>query len=261
MRILIIEDNRNLVQGLRHNLELEGHEVTAAYTGEAGLARARADRLDLILLDLMLPRPDGYQILRTLREEGIETPVIVLTARGEEADKVRGLRLGADDYVTKPFGLLELLARVESIRRRIRLSTVPGAAATGPIEFADVRIDPATRTVLRGGEPVALRPKEFDLLLALARRQGHVASRFELLDEVWEYGSDVMSRTVDTHIGQLRLKLERWPAAPRHILTVRKHGYRLQLTEPEERLPIRRPGLSTPRGRPDPTSDGRRATE
>ena len=229
MRILIIEDNRNLVQGLRHNLELEGHEVTAAYTGEEGLERARTERADLVILDLMLPKPDGYQILRTIREEGIDTPVIVLTARGEEADKVRGLRLGADDYVTKPFGLMELLARVETIRRRIRLSTSPRPALAEPIEFDDVRIDPATRTVFKAGQPVALRPKEYDLLLALARRQGHVVSRFELLDEVWDYGSDVLSRTVDTHIGQLRLKLERWPAAPRHILTVRKHGYRLEL--------------------------------
>jgi two-component system alkaline phosphatase synthesis response regulator PhoP len=238
VRILIIEDNRNLVQGLRHNLELEGHEVTAAYTGEEGLHRARTDRVDLIILDLMLPRPDGYQILRTIREEGNETPVIVLTARGEEADKVRGLRLGADDYVTKPFGLMELLARVETIRRRIRLSTGPRLALAEPIEFDDVRIDPTTRTVFKAGQPVALRPKEYDLLLALARRQGHVVSRFELLDEVWEYGSDVLSRTVDTHIGQLRLKLERWPAAPRHILTVRKHGYRLELAGPGKEGPV-----------------------
>ena len=232
MRILIIEDNRNLVQGLRHNLELEGHEVHAAYTGEEGLQRARSERNDLVILDLMIPRPDGYQILRTLREEGMETPIIVLTARGEESDKVRGLRLGADDYVTKPFGLLELLARVESIRRRIRLSTAPHSIE-GPVEFADVRIDPATRTVVRAGHEVPLRPKEYDLLLALARRQGQAVSRFDLLDEVWEYGSDVLSRTVDTHIGQLRLKLEKHPARPRHILTVRKHGYRLRLSAPE----------------------------
>ena len=117
MRILIIEDNRNLVHGLRHNLELEGHLVDAAFTGAAGLERARSRDVHLILLDLMIPAPDGFQVLRTLREEGIETPVIVLTARGRGADKVRGLRLGADDYVTKPFGLLELLARVDAVRR------------------------------------------------------------------------------------------------------------------------------------------------
>jgi len=228
VRILIIEDNRNLVHGLRHNLEREGHIVDAAYTGAVGLERARGASVDLIILDLMIPKPDGFQILRTLREEGVETPVIVLTARGEEEDKVRGLRLGADDYVTKPFGLMELLARVDAIRRRVRLGATSRGRDGMPIQVGRVRIDPATRTVLAEGEPVSLRPKEFDLLHALARRDGGVASRFELLDEVWGYDADVVSRTVDTHIGQLRNKLERDPHAPRLILTVRKSGYRLQ---------------------------------
>ena len=229
MRVLIIEDNRNLVQGLRHNLELDGHRVEAAYTGEEGLRRGRAEGVDLILLDLMLPRPDGLQVLRTLREEGVETPIIVLTARGQEEDKVRGLRLGADDYVTKPFGLMELLARVDAIRRRLRLGPRGRGAGAEPIELGDIRIEPATRTVLRSGEPVALRPREFDLLLALASRAGEVVSRSELLREVWGYESDVMSRTVDTHVGQLRAKLEEDPAAPQCILTVRKSGYRLRV--------------------------------
>jgi DNA-binding response OmpR family regulator len=185
--------------------------------------------VDLILLDLMIPKPDGWQILRTLREEGVETPVIVLTARGQEEDKVRGLRLGADDYISKPFGLMELLARVDAVRRRTRLGARDRGRDAEPIEFGDIRIEPATRTVFRGGEPVALRPKEFDLLLTLARRQGEVVSRFELLREVWGYGSDVMSRTVDTHVGQLRAKLECDPGEPRWILTVRKSGYRVRL--------------------------------
>lgn len=229
MRILLIEDNRNLVQGLRHNLELDGHQVEAAVTGVEGLVRARAAGVDLIILDLMIPRPDGLQILRTIREEGIETAVIVLTARAEEEDKVRGLRLGADDYVTKPFGLMELLARVDAVRRRIRRTARRGPLGpeAGSIEFGDVRIEPGMRTVTRAGAPVALRPKEFELLLALARREGEVASRAELLEEVWGYEADVVSRTLDTHIGQLRQKLEADPAAPRFILTVRKLGYRL----------------------------------
>lgn len=229
MRILIIEDNRNLVHGLRHNLEREGHVVHAAYTGSEGLERARRDDIDLIILDLMIPKPDGFQILRTLREEGVETPVIVLTARGEEEDKVRGLRLGADDYVTKPFGLMELLARVDAIRRRLRLSASPSARDSRPIQIGRVRIDPSTRSVYADDEVVTLRPKEFDLLLALARRGGGVASRYELLEEVWGYDADVVSRTVDTHVGQLRTKLEADPHAPRLILTVRKSGYRLAM--------------------------------
>jgi DNA-binding response OmpR family regulator len=227
MRILIVEDNRNLVLGLKHNLELDGHRVDAAYTGAAGLERARANDADLIILDLMIPKPDGYQILRTIREEGVETPVIILTARDGEDDKVRGFRLGADDYVTKPFGLLELLARVDAMRRRARFPGGGNNHRAGPMEFGDIRLEPGTRMVYRGGQPVALRPKEFDLLLALARREGRVASRFELLEEVWGYGADVVSRTVDTHIGQLRSKLEPDPGAPRFIFTVRKSGYRL----------------------------------
>ncbi len=228
MRILIVEDNRNLVLGLKHNLELDGHRVEAAFTGAAGLERARAGDVDLIILDLMMPKPDGYQILRTIREEGVETPVIVLTARGQEDDKVRGLRLGADDYVTKPFGLLELLARVDAVRRRTRHSMAGWPSQTEPIEFGEIRVEPASRSVYRGGRPVPLRPKEFDLLLALARREGRVASRFELLEEVWGYEADVVSRTVDTHVGQLRAKLEPDPGAPRLIITVRKSGYRLE---------------------------------
>lgn len=231
MRILIVEDNRNLASGLQHNLEMEGHVVELAYDGTSGLRRAREPDVDLIVLDLMIPKPDGYQILRTLREGGIETPVIILTARGEEADKVRGFRLGADDYVTKPFGLLELLARVDAIRRRIRLGRGEGAVkrlAEQVIEFGDVRVDIATRTVLRGGETVSLRPMEFELLMALARHQGEVVSRIDLLEEVWGYDSAVMSRTVDTHVRQLRAKLEHDPAEPAHLLTIRKAGYRLK---------------------------------
>jgi len=237
MRILIVEDNRNLASGLQHNLEIEGHIVEVAFEGSAGLLRAQQPGVDLVILDLMLPKPDGYQILRTLREGGIETPVIVLTARGEEGDKVRGFRLGADDYITKPFGLLELLARVEAIRRRIRLgsSHVSASAARSGVtafEFGDVRVNPATRSVVRAGEPVALRPKEFDLLLALGRRDGELVSRIDLLEEVWGYDSEVVSRTVDTHVRQLRVKLEQNPHAPLHILTVRKTGYRLKRESP-----------------------------
>jgi DNA-binding response OmpR family regulator len=233
MRILIVEDNRALTEGLRHNLELDGHRVDVAYTGAQGLARARAGESDLVILDVMIPRPDGFQVLRTIREEGNDVPVILLTARGEEADKVRGLRLGADDYVTKPFGLLELLARVDAVRRRMRLAADDGAARRAPapsvLTLGDVRVDLTAHAVTRDGRPVPLRPKEYELLLALARRGGGVATRLELLEEVWGYDPDVVSRTVDTHVGQLRQKLERDANAPQLIVTVRKVGYRLQL--------------------------------
>lgn len=233
MRILIVEDNRNLARGLRHNLELEGYDVEVAYDGTTGLARAREGRYDLIVLDLMIPRPDGYQILRALREDtdpACKTPVLVLSARGQEADKLRGFRLGADDYVTKPFSLLELIARVEAIMRRVRtgVSAPNHEAPVESIEFGDIRIEPGAHAVYRSNSAIALRPREFDLLMALVRRRGVAASRRNLLDEVWGYDTDVVSRTVDTHVAELRRKLEADPGQPRHILTVRKTGYRWQ---------------------------------
>jgi DNA-binding response OmpR family regulator len=228
-RVLVIEDNRDLAYGLRNNLEIEGYDVEVADDGPKGLMRARAGLPDLIILDLMLPGMDGFRVLRTLREEGRHTPVLILTARGEESDKVRGLRLGADDYVTKPFGVLELLARVEALMRRSAVATKSGEPGTPVLErFGEVEIRCASRTVLRRGQPVALTPKEYELLLALVRRRGAVASRVELLTEVWGYSAAVLSRTVDTHVAELRRKLEDDLQAPRHILTVRKAGYRLQ---------------------------------
>jgi DNA-binding response OmpR family regulator len=172
----------------------------------------------------MLPGFDGYRVIRTLREDGITTPILVLTARGEEADKVRGLRLGADDYVTKPFGAMELLARVDALLRRSRLS------APAPVldRFGEVEVNRSARTVKRHGEPVALTPKEFDLLIALMDRAGSVSPRSELLSAVWGYSQDVSTRTVDLHVSELRAKLEPNPAQPVHIITVRKSGYRFE---------------------------------
>jgi DNA-binding response OmpR family regulator len=225
-RILVVEDNPDLAYGLRNNLEIEGYQVDVVEDGSVGLARAREAGPDLMILDLMLPGMDGYRVLKTLRDEGRQMPILILTARGEEADKVRGLRLGADDYVTKPFGVLELLARVEALLRRT--AQLGGDGARPPERFGAVEVIPASRTVLREGRAVALTPKEFDLLLALVRRRGAVASRMELLTEVWGYSAAVLSRTVDTHVAELRRKLEADPAAPDHILTVRKAGYRLE---------------------------------
>ena len=225
-RILVIEDNRNLATGLRNNLEIEGYEVDVASDGQSGLALARSTNPDLIVLDLMLPGMDGYRVLKTLREEGVDTPVLILSARGEETDKVLGFHLGADDYVAKPFGLLELLARVDALLRRAA-SAGSKARLAAPVTFGDVHVDPGTHTVKRAGAPVMLRPKEYDLLIALLQRRGQVASRAELLEEVWGYSGEVYSRTVDTHVAELRRKLEENAAEPRHILTVRKSGYRI----------------------------------
>ena len=224
-RILVVEDNANLAYGLATSLELEGHEVVLAEDGAAGLRAARERRPDLVILDLMLPGMDGYRVLQSLRAQGGTTPVLILTARGEEADKVLGFRLGADDYVTKPFGLLELLARVQALLRRSGAGAQ--AAAPQPVRFGEVEVDPGSRLVRRRGAEVQLTPKEFDLLWALLRRQGGVAARLELLAEVWGHRAAVMTRTVDMHVAQLRRKLEDDPAAPRHIVTVWKAGYRL----------------------------------
>lgn len=224
-RILIIEDNPDLAFGLRATLEIEGYEVQVAPDGRKGLDLVQAVHPDLIILDLMLPGMNGYQVLRTLRGDQNETPVLILTARGEEADKVLGFRLGADDYVTKPFGRLELSARVGALLRRA--SGVRQPPAQEVERFGDVEVYPASRTVLRDGEAVALTPKEFDLLLALIRRRGAVASRHELLREVWDHHAVVMTRTVDIHIAELRRKLEVDSSNPKHILTVWKAGYRL----------------------------------
>jgi DNA-binding response OmpR family regulator len=225
-RILIVEDNANLAFGLSRSLEGEGYDVRTAEDGTTGLGLARSFDPHLILLDLMLPGIDGHALLRTLRAEGNDTPVLILTARGEEADKVFGFRLGADDYVTKPFGLAELLARVAAILRRARAE---GGHPVDAVErFGAVEVNRASRSVTRRGGPVALTPKEFDLLIALIRRRGAVADRLTLLREVWGHQAEVMTRTVDIHIAELRRKLEDNPAEPRHILTVWKAGYRLQ---------------------------------
>jgi two-component system, OmpR family, alkaline phosphatase synthesis response regulator PhoP len=227
-RILIVEDNVNLAYGLRTGLEIEGYDVLVAENGEIGLERARSWSPDLVMLDLMLPGMDGYRVLKSLREGGSDVPVLILTARGEEADKVLGFRLGADDYVTKPCGVLELLARVGALLRRSRLADQRSHATDAVEKFGGVEINPASRTVTKQGAQVGLSPKEFDLLLALVRRRGAVASRVELLREVWGHRVEVMTRTVDIHIAELRRKIEDDPSQPRHILTVWKAGYRLE---------------------------------
>ncbi len=230
-RILIIDDDEDLVEDLTSALEMEGHEVVRRGNGRSGLEMARRDDWDLVVTELGLPGLDGVRIVQTLRREKIIVPVLVLTSRDDESSKVLAFRMGADDYVTKPFQHLELLARVEALLRRTRLYAGNGGVMgsdRGPHRFADVEVNPDTRVVTKAGQDVALTPKEFDLLVALIQREGKVATRDELLREVWNYRGPVESRTVDTHMSELRRKLEEDPSRPRHLLTVRKVGYRCE---------------------------------
>jgi DNA-binding response OmpR family regulator len=224
-RILLVEDNSDLAEGIEYNLKLEGYDVRIADNGRTAIQLGQAWNPDLVLLDLMLPEVDGYQVLRSLRASGGRMPVIILSARGEEADKIRGFRLDADQYVTKPFSIVELLERIGALLRRS--AQIPTDEPPKVVQFGDVVVDLSTRIVSRNGNECALTPKAYELLLALVRRDGAVAGRGELLREVWGYGAFVMSRTVDSHVAELRRKLEADPADPRHIMTVWKVGYRL----------------------------------
>ena len=221
--VLIIEDSEDMAYGLKTNLEYEDYQVTVATDGEEGLQQALEVSPDLIILDLTLPKLDGLSVLSELRTKGAQIPVLILTARGEEQDKVTGLKLGADDYVTKPFALLELLARVEALLRRADNATASS------LKTGDIEINAAARTVKRGGKDVELAPRELELLIALVKQNGQVVSRQELLHTVWGHAGRVETRTVDTHVAELRRKLETDPSNPRYIHTVRKVGYRFDL--------------------------------
>ncbi|MFN2316858.1 MAG: response regulator transcription factor [Gemmatimonadales bacterium] len=233
--ILVVEDNVTLAMGLEANLQFEGYTVRVVGDGQEAVTLLAGERYDLVVLDLMLPGLDGMEVLSRLRASGSRTAVLILTAKGAEAEKVSGLRHGADDYLTKPFGIPELLARVEALLRRSRVPPTDPAAedrgaavVEGPYRFSGVEVDMTTRTVRRTGQEVPMTPIEFELMVALIRRGGTLATRLELLKEVWRHPTPVPSRTVDTHMGELRRKLEENPAAPRHFLTVRKAGYRFQ---------------------------------
>jgi DNA-binding response OmpR family regulator len=221
-RILIVEDNRDYAATLASNLQREGYEVAIALTGTDGLERARSSSPDLIILDLMLPAMSGFTILQRLRDEGRTTPVLIMTARGAEEEKLRGFGLGADDYMVKPCGLREILARVRALLRRSGVETKASDVIIG-----DLTVDFAARVLRRNDVEVPLRPKEFDLLAALVRHRGRVVSRDELLREVWGYAEGTQSRTVETHLAALRERLGDDPGAPRYIITVRRAGYRL----------------------------------
>ncbi|MBM4441619.1 MAG: response regulator transcription factor [Candidatus Rokubacteria bacterium] len=224
--ILIVDDEPEILRGLEDNLKFEGYVTVTATTGAEALAAATREAPDLILLDVMMPVMSGWDVCRQLRRQGIEVPIIMLTARGEEADRVQGLELGADDYVTKPFSLRELLARVRAVLRR------PGPREKfEEFAFDDVRVRPRGRQVFRGGEALALTRKEFDLLVYFVEHRGEVVSRDRLLDAVWGYEHFPTTRTVDTHVLRLRQKLERDPDRPVWILTVHRQGYRFAVNQ------------------------------
>jgi two-component system alkaline phosphatase synthesis response regulator PhoP len=221
-KILIVEDEPDMVLGLKDNFEFEGYEVLTAADGLGGLERARTQKPDLIILDIMLPKLSGLEVCKSLRGEGFEGPIIMLTARGQEIDKVVGLELGADDYVTKPFSIRELLARVRAILRR----TDGARKRLARYRFSDVELDFEAYRAKRGGQPLDLSPREFELLRYLIERKGETVSRDRLLEDVWGYESYPSTRTVDTHIAKLRAKIGDSGSEPRWILTIHGVGYK-----------------------------------
>jgi two-component system response regulator VicR len=226
-RILVVEDDLAILRGLKDNLEFESYEVLTAEDGERGYAVLKEKKPDLVILDLMLPTMSGYELCRKVRKEGLTTPILMLTARGEEKDRVAGLDQGADDYVTKPFSVPELLARVRALLRRVELART--GDLPGELHFDDVSVDFKRFEARKAGKKIEMSRKEFGILRLLAARRGEVVERNELLDEVWGCDQYPTTRTVDNHIALLRGKLEDDPGNPRRILTIYGVGYRMVL--------------------------------
>ncbi len=222
--ILVIEDEPEMQRGLRDNLEFEGYSVLAVGDGKKGLETIRAKKFDLILLDVMLPGISGFDICKKIREEGITTPVILLTAKGEEVDKVLGLEFGADDYITKPFSLRELLARVKAVLRRTPSEKI---SAVKKITIGLLEIDIENYTALKKGKSIAMTSKEFEIIRYLWQHQQQVISRDDLLKHVWGYDESISSRTVDNFVVKLRKNIEKDPSHPKHIVTIHGTGYKL----------------------------------
>ena len=223
-RILLVEDEPSLVLTLSDRLVSEGYRIETAGDGDTALSRALEEPFDLIILDVLLPGRDGFEVCRELRSRGSQVPVLMLTARSQVVDRVVGLKLGADDYLTKPFEMIELLARVEALLRRGRAPVL----TAGNYAFGDVRVDFRRAEVFRNGEPVPLSAMEFKLLAYFIENRGALVSRDELLDKVWGYDAMPVTRTVDVHVGSLRQKLEVDPRQPRHFLTVQGLGYKFR---------------------------------
>ncbi len=219
--ILIVEDDPAMTVALRDGFEFEKFTVDMANDGEQAMRMAKRGRYDIIVLDVMLPKKSGFDICKELREKGNNTPVIMLTARGQEIDKIVGLKLGADDYVTKPFSFIELLARVEAVMRRAQRKK-----AADQVSFGDVKLDFRTYQATKSDQPLELTPREFSILRYFLDHPNEVVSRETLLNHVWGYDPSAFTRTVDTHMARLRQKIEPTPAEPRHLITVHRVGYK-----------------------------------
>ena len=226
-KILIVEDDRNLLDTLKYNLRKEVYEVVTAVDGAEALDIARREKPDLIILDLMLPKISGFEVCRILRKEMI-VPILMLTAKADETDKIVGLEIGADDYMTKPFSLRELLARVRAMLRRAKMVEIQPKPEETLLKAGDIKVDMARHQASKGTTMLDLTPKEFDLLTFLARNKGLVFSRDQLLEKVWGYDFAGDTRTVDVHIRWLRQKIEMDPSNPKHLVTVRGTGYKLE---------------------------------
>jgi len=222
-KVLIVEDDEAMAVALRDGFLYEGYTVVAARDGAAGLALSGKEKPDFIILDVMLPKMNGLDVCRQIRKDGSTIPIIMLTARGQEIDKVRGLRIGADDYVTKPFGFMELMARVEAVQRRSTARTIQEVEA---YRFGEITIDFKALNAKKRGRAFEMSPREFKLLKFLIEHRGEAVAREQLLNAVWGYETGALTRTVDMHIAKLRKKIEDAPANPRHIVTVHGFGYR-----------------------------------
>jgi DNA-binding response OmpR family regulator len=232
-RILVVDDEPEIVRGLTDNLRFEGHETLVATNGSDAIAVVASEAPDLVLLDVMMPVMSGWDVAKELRRRGLDVPIIMLTARGEEADRVLGLELGADDYVTKPFSAREVAARIRAVLRRADDGPAAEQRDEAPVEVGGLAVDDARRTATLAGEPLELSRKEFDVLLLLAREAGRVVTRERLLEEVWDTTWFGSSKTLDVHVSGIRRKLGDDPAAPRYLHTVRGVGFRLVAPEEE----------------------------
>jgi len=221
-RILVIEDEPQMLLGLRDNLELEGYDVQTAADGDEGLHKASSTAPDLVILDIMLPKRNGFDVCRELRDRNVSTPIVMLTARSAETDKVLGLELGADDYVTKPFSITELLARVRAVLRRSN----PQRQATETVRIGDIDFDFRLHQARRGQTRVEFTAREFELLRYLVQHVGQVVTREQILNDVWGYEEYPTTRTIDNFVAKLRQKIEKAPHAPEHILTIHGSGYK-----------------------------------